>query len=59
MEEEIAKLESELENLNLKLQDGSIQSNFEELSAIQKEIDETNEVIMEKYEMWEKLQNNM
>ncbi len=59
LEEEIAKLESELENLNLKLQDGSIQSNFEELSAIQKEIDETNEVIMEKYEMWEKLQNNM
>ena len=59
LEEEIAKLESELENLNLKLQDGSIQSNFEELSAIQKEIDETNEVIMGKYEMWEKLQNNM
>ena len=59
LEEEIAKLESELENLNLKLQDGSIQSNFEELSAIQKEIDETNEVIMEKYEMWEKLQKNM
>jgi len=59
LEEEIAKLESELENLNLKLQDSSIQSNFEELSAIQKEIDETNEVIMGKYEMWEKLQKNM
>lgn len=59
LEVEIAKLESELENLNLKLQDSSIQSNFEELSAIQKEIDETNEVIMGKYEMWEKLQKNM
>ena len=56
LEEEIAKLEKELETLNARLEDSSIQSNFEELSAIQKEIDEKNSVIMVKYEMWEKLQ---
>ena len=59
LEDEIAKLEVELEKLNLKLQDSNIQSNFEELSAIQKEIDETNKAIMEKYEIWDKLQNNV
>lgn len=59
LEDEIAKLEGELEKLNLRLQDSSIQSNFEELSAIQKEIDETNNAIMEKYEIWEKLHNNV
>lgn len=59
LEDEIAKLEAELEKLNLKLQDSNIQSNFEELSAIQKEIDETNKAIMEKYEIWDKLQNNV
>ena len=58
LEEEIAKLEKELEGLNLKLEDSSIQSNFEELAAIQKEIDEKNGVITEKYDMWEKLQQN-
>ena len=58
MEEEIAKLEKELETLNERLGDSSIQSNFEELSSIQKEIDEKNDVIMAKYEMWEKLQQN-
>lgn len=56
LEEEIVKLEKELEMLNLRLQDGSIQSNFEELSAIQNEIDEKNSAIMERYEMWGKLQ---
>ncbi|MBR4313868.1 MAG: ABC-F family ATP-binding cassette domain-containing protein [Lachnospiraceae bacterium] len=56
LEEEIAKLEKELEVLKTRLEDSSIQSNFEELSAIQKEIDEKNSVIMVKYEMWEKLQ---
>ena len=58
MEEEIAKLEKELETLNERLGDSTIQSNFEELSSIQKEIDEKNDVIMAKYEMWEKLQQN-
>jgi ATP-binding cassette subfamily F protein 3 len=57
LEDEIAKLEGELEKLNLRLQDSGIQSNFEELSAIQKEIDETNNAIMEKYEIWDKLHN--
>jgi protein subunit release factor A len=56
LEEEIAKLEKELETLNARLEDSSIQSNFEELSAIQKEIDEKDGAIMVKYEMWEKLQ---
>ena len=56
LEEEIAKLEKELEALNARLEDSSIQSNFEELSSIQKEIDEKNSIIMAKYEMWEKMQ---
>ncbi|MBR0039534.1 MAG: ABC-F family ATP-binding cassette domain-containing protein [Lachnospiraceae bacterium] len=56
LEEEIAKLEKKLEELNLRLQDSSIQSNFEELSLVQKEIDEKNAAIMERYDMWDKLQ---
>ena len=56
LEDEIAKIEAEIKEISKKLEDRSIQSNFEELSRIQKEIDEKNEVLTEKYNLWSEMQ---
>lgn len=56
LEEEILALEAELEALTKRMEDSSIQSNFEELAKIQKDIDEINKKVLGKYEDWDKLQ---
>ena len=56
LEEEITKIEAEIAEISKKLEDSSIQSNFEELSNIQKEIDAKNEELTEKYNLWSELQ---
>jgi ATP-binding cassette subfamily F protein 3 len=56
LEEEIAKLESEMDELKKSMENEDIQKDFEKLVAIQNEIDEKNTIIEGKYKEWEKLQ---
>ena len=56
IEEEIAKLEKEIEEYKELLENPENQSDFMKLTEIQQKIDETNNILEEKYETWESLQ---
>lgn len=55
IEEEIDKLEKDKDELEKKLEDVSIQNNYEELMRIKSEIDSIEDKINEKMSMWEEL----